>query len=147
MRHLPKEAPKTVFMHTPLFVEYPAEIKAWFFKRWFWYFNDCQKNYEKLIKATEKEKSLPFDTRLYLLDLFNYYNVDTVFSGHNHFENFPDTVYNVRQIVMTSINYLNSWSSKETGKDFGPEYGNNDRGYYVVEINEKNEPIIEKRLV
>ena len=98
-------------------------------------------------KATEKAKSLPFDTRLYLLDLFNYYNVDTVFSGHNHFENFPDEVHNVRQIVMTSINYLNSWSSKETGQDFGPQFGNNDRGYYVVEINEKTKPKIEKRLV
>ena len=131
-------------MHTPLFVEYPAEIKAWFSKD---DFESLIKTMENLTKATEKEKSLPFETRLYLLDLFNYYNVDTVFSGHNHFENFPDTVYNVRQIVMTSINYLNSWSSKETGKDFGPEFGNNDRGYYVVEINEKNEPTIEKRLV
>ena len=27
MRHIPKEAPKTVFLHTPLFVEYPEEVK------------------------------------------------------------------------------------------------------------------------
>ena len=89
MRHIPKEAPKTVFLHTPLFVEYPEEVKA-----------------------AEKEKSLPLASRAYLLDLFDYNNVDTVFSGHTHFENYPDKAGKVRQVVMTSINYLGSWHSK-----------------------------------
>ena len=92
MRHIPKEAPKTVFLHTPLFVEYPEEVKA-----------------------AEKEKSLPLASRAYLLDLFDYNNVDTVFSGHTHFENYPDKAGKVRQVVMTSINYLGSWHSKGKG--------------------------------
>ena len=75
MRKIPKEAPKTVFIHTPLFVEFAEETRA-----------------------SDKEKSLPPVERAYLLDLFEYYNVDTVFSGHTHFENYPAKHGNVRQV-------------------------------------------------
>lgn len=121
MRTIPKEAPKTVFIHTPMFVEFAEETKA-----------------------SDKEKSLPLAEREYLLDLFEYYNVDTVFSGHTHFENYPAKYGNIRQVVMTSINALSSWHSKETGVDYGPEYGNNERGYYIVDVNGTSEPRVNK---
>ena len=79
MRQIPKEAPKTVFIHTPLFVEFAEELRA-----------------------SDKGKSLPPVERAYLLDLFEYYNVDTVFSGHTHFENYPAKHGNVRQVKHAS---------------------------------------------
>ena len=45
---------------------------------------------------------------------------------------------------MTSINALSSWNSKETGVDFGPEDGNNERGYYLVDVDGTNEPRVNK---
>ena len=44
-----------------------------------------------------------------------------VFSGHTHFENFEIPQFNnVKQYLMTSVNYQNTWHSKESDKDFGP---------------------------
>ena len=102
---------------------------------------------KNLVEATEKEKPLPFDTRLYLLDLFNYYNVDTVFSGHTHFENVPPVHRGIQQIVMTSINYLKTWISPESGFEWGPAFDNNFRGYYVVEVNGYDLPVVTKVLL
>ena len=78
------------------------------------------------------------------MKLFSENNIDTVFSGHVHFENFLEPVDNVRQIVMTSINALNTWHSDETNTDYGPDFGNNERGYYMVEIRNSDEPLIQK---
>ena len=44
-----------------------------------------------------------------------------VFSGHVHFENFDIPQFNnVKQYVITAVNYQNTWHSKESGKDYGP---------------------------
>ena len=45
---------------------------------------------------------------------------------------------------MTSINALNTWHSKETDMNYGPEWGNNERGYYVVEIDGAKKPLVQK---
>ena len=84
-----------------------------------------------------------------MIELFTYNSVDTVFSGHVHFENFPEPVLGqngqqLRQVVMTSINALNTWHSKETNADYGPEFGNNDRGYYLVNVKENQAPAVQK---
>ena len=120
-RTLPRDAPKTVVMHTALFLEFPEEKKA-----------------------KKKLKSLPLDVSTWLTELFSYNSVDTVFSGHVHFENFPEPVDNVRQVIMTSINALNTWHSDDTNIDYGPEFGNNERGYYVVQIKDAIKPAVQK---
>lgn len=44
-----------------------------------------------------------------------------VFSGHTHFENFDIPKFNnVKQYLMTSINYQNTWHSKESDLNYGP---------------------------
>ena len=77
---LPRNASKTVVMHTALFLELSEEQNA-----------------------KKKLKSLPLDVSTWLTKLFSYNNVDTVFSGHVHFENFSEPVNNVRQVILTSI--------------------------------------------
>ena len=120
-RQIPRSAPKTIVMHTALFIEYREEEKA-----------------------TEKLKSLPIEVREWMIELFSYNSVDTVFSGHVHFENFPEPIEGLRQVVMTSINALNTWHSKETNIDYGPEFGNNQRGYYLVNVKENQAPAVQK---
>ena len=93
---LPK-SPKTMFQHTPLFLENVDEVKA-----------------------SDKLKSLFPEHRHRLLDWYSSANVDTVFSGHVHFNNVPPVYNGVQQIVMTSINHQNHWISKETGIAYGP---------------------------
>lgn len=98
-RTLPKEIPKTVFMHTALYIEFPEEEYA----------------------AVEKLKSIFPEMREYLVNLFSHNGVDSVFSGHVHFENFDIEEHKgIRQYVMTAINHQNTWHSKETKKDYGP---------------------------
>ena len=108
-------------MHTALFLELPEEKHA-----------------------KKKLKSLPLDISTWLTELFSYNSVDTVFSGHVHFENFPEPVDNVRQVILTSINALNTWHSDDTNMDYGPEFGNNERGYYVVQIKDGIKPAVQK---
>ena len=108
-------------MHTALFLEFPEE-----------------KN------AKKKLKSLPLDVSTWLTKLFSYNNVETVFSGHVHFENFPEPANNVRQVILTSINALNSCHSDGTNWDNRPEFGNNERGYYVVQIKDGIQTAVQK---
>ena len=69
--------------------------------------------------ASEKDKSLDKEHRDYLLELFDYNNVDSVFSGHTHFENFEIPKFkNVKQYLMTSINFQNTWNSKESDVNY-----------------------------
>ena len=66
MSELPEESPKTVFQHTPLYIETISETVA-----------------------SDKLKSLDPETRMNLLDQYSRANVDHVFSGlfimHNAF--------------------------------------------------------------
>lgn len=123
-RLLPRDAPKTVFMHTPLFIESPDEVLA-----------------------AKQGESIPVDHRAYLIDQFSRHNVDTVFSGHTHFENVPPVYRGIQQIVLTSINYLKTWVSPETGAAWGPNLGNNERGFYVVDNDGTNVPTVNKILL
>ena len=121
---LPINAPKTVFMHTALFIESANETIA-----------------------SGQGESLPFKPRQYLLDLFAQNSVDSVFSGHTHFESFPTPYKGIQQYVLTSINYLASWRSLETGQLFGPDVGNNERGFYLVTVVAGESPIVKKILI
>ena len=63
----------------------------------------------------------PFE-RDYLLELFDYNNVDSVFSGHTHFEKMDIPKFkNVKQYLMTSITFQNTWHSKESDINYGPD--------------------------
>ena len=63
----------------------------------------------------------PFE-RDYLLELFDYNNVDSVFSGHTHFEKIDIPNFkNVEQYLMTSITFQNTWHSKESDINYGPD--------------------------
>ena len=59
---LPKDAPKTVIIHLPLFIENPNEEKA-----------------------SEKNHSMPPKFRHELLQIFQDNNIDFVFSGENSY--------------------------------------------------------------
>ena len=89
-------------------------------------------------------ESLPPEYRSYLLDLFSKNGVDSVFSGHTHFENTPLPYEGIQQYILTSINYLSSWTSLESGNSFGPQKGNNKRGFYLVSIENHQKPKVRK---
>ena len=120
-KQIPNYAVKTVFMHTALFIESTDETVA-----------------------SDQGESLPLEPRRFLLELFAKNAVDSVFSGHTHFENFPTPYRGIQQYVLTSINYLASWSSVETGKQFGPGVENNERGFYLVTVAAGEKPVVEK---
>ena len=71
---LPKDAPKTVIIHMPLFIENPNEEKA-----------------------SEKNHSMPPKFRNELLQIFQDNNIDFVFSGKNSYiltlNNFLSSLY------------------------------------------------------
>ena len=140
LARLPKTQPKTVFMHTPLFIEDHNEIASAEEGK------TC--DYKKINTSFQSlGESVPIEQRFYLLDLFAENNVDTVFSGHTHFESLPPPYRGVQQLVLTSINYLGTWHSTESGKSYGPEFGNNDNAYYIVEVNGSRLPRITKHLL
>ena len=89
-------------------------------------------------------ESIPPGYRSYLLDLFSENAVDSVFSGHTHFENTPLPYKGVQQYILTSINYLGSWTSLESGNSFGSDHGNNERVFYVVNIENDQKPEVHK---
>ena len=100
---------KTVFTHTPLYIETPDEINAGVI-----------------------DYSLPYDQRMYLLNLFAVNGVDSIYSGHVHFENLAADSYNntLNQYVVTSINHQHEWKSEESGKQWGP----GQPSYYQVKV-------------
>jgi len=124
-RSLPKSAPKTVFMHTPLFIETPDEVLAGI-----------------------EEESLDIEIRLELLNLFDTNGVDSVFSGHVHYENLALWPYDgfhhsIKQFILTSINYQTIWYSEESGKTWGPSIPS----YYKIHVlNDKIKSIIPIRI-
>ena len=73
--------------------------------------------------------------------------MDTVFSGHTHFENVPPAYRGVQQIVLTSINYLGTYHSTESGKSYGPEFGNNKNAYYVVDVTGSRPPRVTRKFL
>jgi len=77
-----------------------------------------------------------------LLSDFDSNSVDSVFSGHTHFENLDTPAYgSVQQFVLTSISSQNKWTSNEK---WGPNgetmiYGTCTPSFYLV--NSKNSGI------
>jgi len=110
---LPSDAPKTVFMHKPLYIE----------------------NFEEYHASDVKEKSIPTIDRMRLLSDFDSNSVDSVFSGHTHFQNLDPPAYgSVQQFVLTSVSKQNEWTSKEK---WGPNgetmnYGTCTPSFYLV---------------
>ena len=100
---------KTVFTHTPLYIETPNEIHAGVI-----------------------DYSIPLDQRMFLLDLFIENGVDSIYSGHVHFENLATDSYKgkLNQYVLTSINHQHDWKSEESGIQWGPD----EPSYYRVKI-------------
>ena len=61
-------------------------------------------NVEEYVASEDKEKSIPIKDRMNLLSDFDSNAIDSVFSGHTHFENLDPPAYgSVQQYVLTSI--------------------------------------------
>ena len=68
---------------------------------------------------------------MYLLDLFSQNGVDSIFSGHVHFESLLAAEYKgVHQYMLTSINWQMTWFSMETGQIWGPS----EQSYYKINV-------------
>ena len=68
---------------------------------------------------------------MYLLDLFSENSVDSIFSGHVHFESLRADEYKaIHQYMLTSINWQMTWFSMETGKVWGPS----EQSYYKINV-------------
>ena len=89
---LPKNIPKTVMMHVPLFIDNADETDS-----------------------EAPGKAIPNPNRKILLDLFCENNVNLIFSGHTHMTNEPNGYncgnYELKQIILTSINAQLDWQS------------------------------------
>lgn len=104
---LPHDAPKTVFQHVALFIEKALEVDS-----------------------ARVGKAIPVKHRKFLLRLFCNNNVQTVYSGHTHFNSFPKPYRcpnrkdrQVRQIVLTSLTAQLKWKSDTTFYPVGtPSY-------------------------
>ena len=70
---------------------------------------------------------------MYLLDLFAENDVDSIYSGHVHFENLATDSYKdlLNQYVLTSINHQHDWKSEESGIHWGPDKPS----YYRVKVD------------
>ena len=68
---------------------------------------------------------------MYLLNLFSENGVDSIFSGHVHFESLSAAEYKgVHQYMLTSINWQMTWLSMETGQIWGPS----EQSYYKINV-------------
>ena len=69
---------------------------------------------------------------MYLLELFVANDVDSIYSGHVHFENLATDSYKnlLNQYVLTSINHQHDWKSQESGIHWGPDKPS----YYRVKV-------------
>ena len=68
---------------------------------------------------------------MYLLDLFSENSVDSIFSGHVHFESLQADEYKgIHQYMLTSINWQMTWFSMETGQVWGPS----EQSYYKINV-------------
>ena len=69
---------------------------------------------------------------MFLLDLFVENGVDSIYSGHVHFENLATDSYKekLNQYVLTSINHQHDWKSEESGVHWGPDKPS----YYRVKV-------------
>ena len=104
--------PKTVFVHTPLWLETPDETFA-----------------------GEEHESIPKAQREYLIDLFANNGVDSIFSGHVHFQNLNlEPHRGIKQHILTSINAQDEWFNEETGMT----WGKSEPAYYRVHVMNGN---------
>ena len=104
--------PKTVFVHTPLWLET---------------FNETF--------AGEEHQSIPKAQREYLIDLFAKNGVDSIFSGHVHFQNLNLKPHRgIKQHILTSINAQDEWFNEETGMT----WGKSEPAYYRVHVRNGN---------
>ena len=86
------------------------------------------RNYRYILKG---HLSVPIDQRMLLLDLFALNGVDSIFSGHVHFENLSATEYKgIHQYMLTSINWQMTWFSMESGTIWGPSV----QSYYKINV-------------
>ena len=100
--------PKTVFVHTPLWLETPDETFP-----------------------GEEHESIPKAQRKYLIDLFANHGVDSIFSGHVHFQNLNlEPHRGIKQHILTSINAQDEWFNEETGMT----WGKSEPAYYRVHV-------------
>jgi len=104
LERAPKGVPKTVFQHMPLYVDG--------------------------INEPDNTKSLPGHVRQYLLDQYSKFGVDTIFSGHVHFNSVPEQFEGVNQVCLTSINY----QDKKWVADSGNVYGGDSPAYIVASV-------------
>ena len=103
---------KTVFTHTPLWLETADEIYP-----------------------GEEHESVPYVQRQYLIDLFAENNVDSVFAGHVHFQNLNlEPHRGIKQYVVTSINAQDQWLNEETGNT----WGYSEPAYYRIRVSNGN---------
>ena len=100
--------PKTVFVHTPLWLETPDETFP-----------------------GEEHESIPKGQREYLIDIFANNGVDSIFSGHVHFQNLNlEPHQGIKQHILTSINAQDEWFNEETGMT----WGESESAYYRVHV-------------
>ena len=68
---------------------------------------------------------------MFLLNLFSDNGVDSIFSGHVHFESLQADEYKgIHQYMLTSINWQMTWFSMETGQVWGPS----EQSYYKINV-------------
>jgi len=104
LSEMPKETPKTIMIHVPLFIRTPDE--------------------------TDSEidgKTIPIAYRSSLLELFCANGVRRIYSGHTHMTTKPEPIqcgnHELQQIVLTSINAQLDWQSNTVYYPKGkPEY-------------------------
>ena len=90
------------------------------------------RTYQGPTDCPESDFDKPFE-RDYLLELFDYNNVDSVFSGHTHFEKMDIPKFkNVKQYLMTSITFQNTWHSKESDINYGPDIPSYYQGQFSI---------------
>ena len=121
---------KTVFVHTPLWLETPDETFP-----------------------GEEHESIPKAQREYLIDLFANHGVDSIFSGHVHFQNLNlEPHRGIKQHILTSINAQDEWFNEETGMTWGksePAYSrvhivNGNISDIVTITKSANDPMLEE---
>ena len=109
-KEMPKKTPKTVMMHTPLFIDNPDETDS---EKGNLGFSTCKLSKRPTVLDG---KTIPLGRRQTLLDLFCENGVNLIYSGHTHMTTRPDPVdcgtHLLEQLVVTSVNAQLDWQSE-----------------------------------
>jgi len=116
---MPKDIPKTVMMHAPLFIDNVLETDS------------------------DEAKAIPSHNRHLILNLFCQNNVDLIYSGHTHNTHFPPLhdcgSHKLKQIILTSINAQLDWQSDTKYYPIGkPQFI-----HTVIQQNQRNINLID----